>query len=72
MGYRWYLSGHAPWSDIYETLIYISWSAVFAGVIFFRNSLLALGAATIIAGIFYVYSSLNRCRPTNYKLSSST
>jgi hypothetical protein len=20
MGYRWYLSGHAPWSDIYETL----------------------------------------------------
>ena len=37
MGYRWYLSGHAPWSDIYETLIYISWSAIFAGVIFLET-----------------------------------
>ena len=52
MGYRWVLSGHAPWSNIYETLVYISWSAVFAGVIFFRKSLLALSAAVIIAGIF--------------------
>ncbi|WWW10639.1 cytochrome c biogenesis protein ResB [Arcobacter cryaerophilus gv. pseudocryaerophilus] len=61
MGYRWYLSGHAPWSDIYETLIYISWSAIFAGVIFFRNSLLALGACYNYCWYFYVYSSLNRC-----------
>ena len=38
MGYRWVLSGHAPWSNIYETLVYISWSAIFAGVIFFRRS----------------------------------
>ena len=63
MGYRWYLSGHAPWSDIYETLIYISWSAVFAGVIFFRNSLLALGAATIIAGIFMFTAHLTDVDP---------
>ena len=63
MGYRWYLSGHAPWSDIYETLIYISWSAIFAGVIFFRNSLLALGAATIIAGIFMFTAHLTDVDP---------
>ena len=63
MAYRWYLSGHAPWSDIYETLIYISWSAVFAGVIFFRNSLLALGAATIIAGIFMFTAHLTDVDP---------
>ncbi|RBQ31407.1 cytochrome C biogenesis protein [Arcobacter sp. FW59] len=63
MGYRWYLSGHAPWSDIYETLVYISWSAIFAGVIFFRKSLLALGAAVIIAGIFMFTAHLTDVDP---------
>ncbi|WP_418178832.1 cytochrome c biogenesis protein CcsA [Aliarcobacter lanthieri] len=63
MGYRWYLSGHAPWSDIYETLVYISWSAIFAGVIFFRKSLLALGASVIIAGIFMFTAHLTDVDP---------
>ena len=63
MGYRWMLSGHAPWSNIYETLVYISWSAVFAGVIFFRKSLLALSAAVIIAGIFMFTAHLTDVDP---------
>jgi ABC-type transport system involved in cytochrome c biogenesis permease subunit len=63
MGYRWVLSGHAPWSNIYETLVYISWSAVFAGVIFFRKSLLALSAAVIIAGIFMFTAHLTDVDP---------
>lgn len=63
MVYRWVLSGHAPWSNIYETLVYISWSAVFAGVIFFRKSLLALSAAVIIAGIFMFTAHLTDVDP---------
>lgn len=63
MGYRWYLSGHAPWSDIYETLVYISWSAVFAGVVFFRKSLLALSAAVIMAAIFMFTAHLTDVDP---------
>ena len=63
MGYRWVLSGHAPWSNIYETLVYISWSAIFAGVIFFRRSLLALSAAVIIAGIFMFTAHLTDVDP---------
>ncbi|MDZ7819681.1 MAG: cytochrome c biogenesis protein CcsA [Aliarcobacter sp.] len=63
MGYRWVLSGHAPWSNIYETLLYISWSGVFAGVIFFRKSLLALSAAVIIAGIFMFTAHLTDVDP---------
>jgi len=63
MGYRWVLSGHAPWSNIYETLVYISWSAVFAGVIFFRKSLLALSASVIIAGIFMFTAHLTDVDP---------
>jgi len=26
---RWYISGHAPWSDAYESIIYVAWATVF-------------------------------------------
>ena len=63
MGFRWIISGHAPWSDTYETLLYISWSAVFAGVMFFRKHLLALSAAVIVAGIFMFTAHLTGIDP---------
>ncbi len=63
MGFRWVVSGHAPWSNTYESLLYISWSAVFAGVVFFRKSLLALSAAVIIAGIFMFTAHLTGIDP---------
>lgn len=63
MGFRWIISGHAPWSDTYESLLYISWSAVFAGVIFFRKSLLALSASVIVAGIFMFTAHLTGIDP---------
>ncbi len=63
MGFRWMVSGHAPWSDTYESLLYISWSAVFAGVIFFRKSLLALSSAVIVAAIFMFTAHLTNIDP---------
>jgi len=63
MGFRWVISGHAPWSDTYESLLYISWSAVFAGVLFFRKSLLALSASIIVAGIFMFVAHLTGIDP---------
>ncbi len=63
MGFRWVVSGHAPWSNTYESLLYISWSAVFAGVILFRKSLLALSAAVIVAGIFMFTAHLTNIDP---------
>jgi len=63
MGFRWIISGHAPWSDTYETLLYISWSAIFAGIMFFRKSLLALSAAVIVAGIFMFTAHLTGIDP---------
>jgi cytochrome c-type biogenesis protein CcsB len=63
MGFRWIISGHAPWSDTYESLLYISWSAVFAAVIFFRKSLLALSAGVIVAGIFMFTAHLTSIDP---------
>lgn len=63
MGFRWIISGHAPWSDTYESLLYISWSAVFAAVVFFRKSLLALSAGVIVAAIFMFTAHLTTIDP---------
>ena len=33
----WYISGHAPWTDGYEAIIFISWVSVLAGLLMYRN-----------------------------------
>ena len=63
MGHRWYISGHAPWSDTYESLVYIAWSAMFAGVVFFRKSLMALSATVVMAGVFMFTAHLTGIDP---------
>ncbi|MCV6608837.1 MAG: cytochrome c biogenesis protein CcsA, partial [Campylobacterales bacterium] len=60
---RWYVSGHAPWSDTYESLVYIGWSAAFAGIIFFRKSMLALASTSVLAGIFMFVAHLSFISP---------
>lgn len=60
---RWYISGHAPWSDSYESLIYIGWSASLAGVVVFRKSTLALCAAALLAGIVMLVAHLSFINP---------
>lgn len=37
LGIRWYLSGHAPWSNGYEAIIFISSIGVLGGAIMYRN-----------------------------------
>lgn len=29
---RWYVSGHAPWSNAYESVIYVGWATMFFGL----------------------------------------
>ncbi len=48
---RWYVSGHAPWSNGYESMIYISWATVLAGFLFFKKSPITLGLTATLAGI---------------------
>ena len=60
---RWYVSGHAPWSDSYESMIYIGWSGALAGMIFFRRSLLALAAAALLAGIVMLVAHMSFVNP---------
>ncbi|MDO7253250.1 cytochrome c biogenesis protein [Helicobacter cappadocius] len=60
---RWYVSGHSPWSNAYESMLYIAWAAGIAGVIFFRKSKLALSAASFLAGIALFVANLGFMDP---------
>lgn len=48
---RWYISGHAPWSNSYESIVYISWAITLSGIIFAKKSHIALALSTILSGI---------------------
>ena len=48
---RWYISGHAPWSDAYESIIYIAWATVFFGLAFGRKSDLTIASTAFVASI---------------------
>lgn len=60
---RWYISGHAPWSDSYESMIYIGWSAALAGVVVFRRSMLTLAASSLLAAIVMLVAHMSFVNP---------
>lgn len=63
MGLRWYISGHAPWSNSYETMVYVAWATVLAGLIFIRKSRLTFALSTLFGGIVLFVSGLNWMDP---------
>ncbi|MCF6339403.1 MAG: cytochrome c biogenesis protein CcsA [Sulfurimonas sp.] len=60
---RWYIGGYAPLSNTYETMIYISYSAILASLIFLRNSTIATAASFMMAGIFIFGAYLGEIDP---------
>ena len=42
LGLRWKITDHAPWSNGYEALTFISWGTVLAGFLFIRSSKITL------------------------------
>jgi cytochrome c-type biogenesis protein CcsB len=60
---RWYISGHAPWSNGYESMIYIGWATVLAGFIFSRKSAITLAATGIMSGLILFVAHLNWMDP---------
>lgn len=60
---RWYISGHAPWSDGYESMIYIGWATVLAGFIFSKRSPLTMASTSILAGLILFVAHLNWMDP---------
>lgn len=48
---RWYISGHAPWSNGYEAIIFISWVGISAGLALYRNSNALIPAAGFMVAV---------------------
>jgi cytochrome c-type biogenesis protein CcsB len=63
LGLRWYISGHAPWSDGYESMIYIGWATVLAGFIFSKRSPMTMASTAILAGLILFVAHLNWMDP---------
>jgi cytochrome c-type biogenesis protein CcsB len=49
--FRSFISGHAPWSDAYESMIYVSWATLFFGLIFGRKSSLTIAATSFVSSM---------------------
>ncbi|MFY9143041.1 cytochrome c biogenesis protein CcsA [Sulfuricurvum sp.] len=60
---RWYISGHAPWSNGYESMIYIGWASVLAGFIFSRKLVMTMAATSIMTGLILFVAHLNWMDP---------
>ena len=63
MGMRWYIGGYAPWSNSYETMVYVGWATVLAGLLFARRSMITFALATLFGGIILFVSGLNWMDP---------
>jgi cytochrome c-type biogenesis protein CcsB len=48
---RWYISGHAPRSDAYESILYVSWATLAMGIALGRKSDLTLAATTFVTAM---------------------
>jgi cytochrome c-type biogenesis protein CcsB len=60
---RWYISGHAPWSNGYESMVYVAWAAMLAGILFGRKYPMVLGTAAFFSGIILFVAHLNWMSP---------
>ena len=63
MGMRWYIGGYAPWSNSYETMVYVGWATVLAGLLFGRRSTITFALATLFGGIILFVSGLSWMDP---------
>jgi len=61
---RWYIAGHAPWSDAYESIIFVAWATVIFGIIFGRKSYFTLASSTFVASIILSIANMNWLDPS--------
>ena len=60
---RWYLSGHAPFSDAYESMIYVGWSAIGVGLFFSQRSPLTVAATAFVTAMILMIAHWNWMDP---------
>lgn len=75
---RWYISGHAPWSDAYESMIYVGWATMLFTLIFgfpypiwflfisrslVKKSYLTIASGTFVASMILMIAHWNWMDP---------
>jgi cytochrome c-type biogenesis protein CcsB len=60
---RWYISGHAPWSDAYESMIYVAWATMFFGLAFGRKSDLTIASTAFVTAMLLMIAHWNWMDP---------
>ena len=63
LGVRWYIGGHAPWSNGYESMIYIAWATVLAGFLFKSTSAATPAVTSILAGVTLLTAHMSWLNP---------
>ena len=52
-----------PWSDAYESLIFISWATLMSGFVFTKKSNISLAGSSIVGAILLLVANLNWINP---------
>ncbi|PQJ72104.1 cytochrome c biogenesis protein CcsA [Polaribacter butkevichii] len=60
---RWYISGNAPWTNAYESIIFVAWATMLFGLLIGRKSALTIAAATFLAAITLFFAGQNWLDP---------
>ncbi len=64
LGIRWYISGHVPWSNGYESMIYVAWATMFFGLAFGRKSSLTIAASSFVVSMILMWAHMNWMDPS--------
>lgn len=62
--FRWYIAGHAPWSNAYESVIYVAWATMAAGLAFARRSEITLAATAFVTSMILMIAHWNWMDPS--------
>ena len=63
LGLRWYISNHAPWSNGYETMIFVGWAAALSGLLFARKSPITLAVTGVLSAIALFVAGMSWMNP---------
>ena len=61
---RWYISGHAPWSDAYESMIYVAWATMLFGILFGRKSDITFASTAFVTAMILMIAHWNWMDPS--------
>ena len=60
---RWVISGHAPWSNGYEAVVFIAWVSMLAGFFFSRKNAVVIAGTAILAALMIYVTEMNLLDP---------